>query len=392
MKAVHFGAGNIGRGFIGLLLHNAGYEITFVDVNDSLVAELQAKGQYAVQLANEQGDTYLVDHVTAIDGKNVALVAEAIAEADIVTTAVGVTVLKHIAAAVAKGLELRLARENTALPVIACENALGGSTVLKQLVYEHLPEALKAKAELHVAFPDAAVDRIVPLQQHEDPLLVVVEPFYEWTVERSPLLASLPEIEGIHYVDQLEPYIERKLFTVNTGHCVAAYHGYLRGYETIQEAMKDSEVITEVKGALQETGAVLIERYSFNEKEHGQYIGQILERFTNPHLLDEVSRIGRSPIRKLSPNDRLVRPALLAYEYGISADHLTTAMAAALHFHNEEDPEAVELQAAIQDIGLIPAITKYTGIDEQHSLHQEVVRHYRELGLAANSAGKGMSK
>ena len=391
MKAVHFGAGNIGRGFIGLLLHNAGYEVCFVDVNDALVSELQKKRQYAVRIANEQGDTYLVDHIKAIDGKDIALVAETIAEADIVTTAVGVSVLKHIAGAVAKGIERRLESGKGGLPIIACENALGGSTILKQFVYEHLSADTQAKADQHIAFPDAAVDRIVPLQQNEDPLQVTVEPFYEWTVERSPLLSSLEEIVGVHYVDQLEPYIERKLFTVNTGHCVAAYHGYLRGCETIQEAMKDSGILAEVRGALQESGAALVRTYAFDEKEHAQYIEQILERFINPYLVDEVVRIGRSPIRKLSPNDRLVRPALLAYQYGMPVTHLTAAMAAALHFNHADDPEAAELQASIKELGLQAAITKYTGLDEQHPLHAQVAEQYRELGQSHQSAAKGVN-
>lgn len=390
MKAVHFGAGNIGRGFIGLLLHNAGYEVCFVDVNDALVAELQAKQQYAVRIANEQGDTYLVDHITAIDGKDMALVAGKIAEADIVTTAVGVSVLKHIASAIAKGIELRLADcKAAALPIIACENALGGSTILKQFVYEHLSADAKAEADLNIAFPDAAVDRIVPLQQHEDPLQVTVEPFYEWTVERSPLLASLAEIVGVHYVDALEPYIERKLFTVNTGHCVAAYHGFLKGYATIQEAMKDPEIVAKVRGALLESGAALVQTYQFDENEHARYIDQILERFINPYLVDEVARIGRSPIRKLSPNDRLVRPALLAYQYGIPVAELTAAMAAALHFNNADDPEAAELQASIKEHGISYTLTKYTGLDEQHPLHKQAAAQYREQESVLQSAARG---
>lgn len=145
MKAVHFGAGNIGRGFIGLLLSKSGYEVTFVDVNDTLVNLLQSKRQYTVTLANEQADSIVVDNVTAIDGKDQALVAEAVAEADIVTTAVGVSVLKHIAAAIAQGIELRLSRSTRPLHVIACENAIGGSTQLKNHVYDHLSAPAKSR-------------------------------------------------------------------------------------------------------------------------------------------------------------------------------------------------------------------------------------------------------
>ncbi|MDQ0112163.1 mannitol-1-phosphate 5-dehydrogenase [Paenibacillus harenae] len=379
MKAVHFGAGNIGRGFIGLLLHQSGYEVAFVDVNDTLVSLLQTKRQYTVKLANEQADTFLVDQVTALDGKNMAWVAETIAAVDLVTTAVGVSVLKHIAATIAKGIELRLAGSREPLHIIACENALGGSTTLKHLVYEHLSPGNRALADRLVAFPDAAVDRIVPLQQNEDPLLVTVEPFYEWTIDRSAVLPGHQEIAGVHYVDQLEPYIERKLFTVNTGHCCAAYHGYLKGYMTIQEAMKDLSIVAEVRGALQESGAALIQTYQFDEAAHSQYIEQILERFINPYLVDEIVRIGRSPIRKLSPQDRLVRPALLANQYGITVTHLTNAMAAALHFDYADDPEAVELQEMIKKHGIHRTLTEYTGLSGQSPLHSRAAEQYQQL-------------
>src|SRR5690606_7472166 len=155
-----------------------------------------------------------------------------------------------------------------------------------------------------------------------------------------------------HYVDKLDAYIERKLFTVHTGHCCAAYHGYRKGYTTIQQAMQDDEIVQEVKGALNEAGSALIAHYGLDEAAHQQYIAQILERFKNVHLTDEVVRIGRSPIRKLAPQDRLVRPASLAYQYHIEVSYLTKAMAAALFFKVEDDQEAVELQQFLLDNGI----------------------------------------
>lgn len=145
---------------------------------------------------------------------------------------------------------------------------------------------------------------------------MVVEPFYEWVVDSSQMIPGYTPIEGVHYVDNLEPYIERKLFTVNTGHCSAAYLGFLRGYETIQQAMADEALTAQVREVLEETGAVLIQKHGFDQAEHSKYIDKILERFRNPALTDEVSRVGRSPLRKLSPNDRLVSPALQAYDRG----------------------------------------------------------------------------
>jgi mannitol-1-phosphate 5-dehydrogenase len=376
MKAVHFGGGNIGRGFIGLLLSQAGYRVEFVDVDEELVQLLKQRGKYTVTLANEAAESTIVDHVTAINGNDKELVAQAVAEADLVTTAVGVQVLKYIAQSIAEGIRRRLGDNAKPLPIIACENTIGGSTQLKALVYEHLPTELRARADEAIVFPDAAVDRIVPIQLNADRLKVIVEPFYEWVVDRSAMFAGFHEIPGVYYAEELQPYIERKLFTVNTGHCCAAYHGYLGGCVTIQEAMKRPEIVAEVRGALGETGAALIRRYGFDGAEHNSYIEKILERFRNPYLTDEVVRVGRSPIRKLSPTDRLVNPARIAYEHGLSTDYLSRAMAAAFLFDYKEDPEAIEIQQSIQEQGIGETISRYTGLKANHPLHGQIIADY----------------
>ncbi|MBW4839837.1 MAG: mannitol-1-phosphate 5-dehydrogenase [Paenibacillaceae bacterium] len=381
MKAVHFGAGNIGRGFIGLLLSRSGYEVCFVDVNEKLVSELARRKEYPVTLASDQRETFTVSGVTAINSMNDPVAsARAIAEADLVTTAVGVSVLKHIAGTIAQGLMLRKTDETASpLHVIACENAIGGSSQLKEHVYAQLDEATRQWAEANVAFPDAAVDRIVPLQQHEDPLQVVVEPFYEWAVDQSQMFEGFHRVEGVHYVDRLEPYIERKLFTVNTGHCSAAYMGYLQGHATIQEAMNDEKVVQHVRAVLSETGALLVAKHGFSSAEHQAYIDTTLERFANPALTDEVSRVGRSPIRKLSAGDRLVSPATQAYEREFGYGYLALTMAMALRFESPDDPEAAELQASLTEVGASQTLAKYTGLDAEHPIHQAALAHYEEL-------------
>lgn len=384
MKAVHFGAGNIGRGFIGLLLSQSGYEVTFSDVNKTLVCDLQERGEYTVTLADDTKEQLLVKGITAIDGTDLEKVASIVAEADIVTTAVGVNILKHIAVGIARGIEQRIANGAGNLHIIACENTIGGSTQLKEHVYGHLEEAIKGKVSTSVAFPDAAVDRIVPIQHNVDPLAVTVESFYEWVVDASAMLEGYQPVKGIHYVDNLSPFIERKLFTVNTGHCTAAYLGNLKGYDTIQQAMADESIVDEVKATLQETGTVLVSRHHFNQEEHDKYIDTIIGRFANPYLTDEVIRVGRSPIRKLSPNDRLVKLAMLAHELGIEPKRLAKVMAAALCFDYAEDPESVELQQAIMDTGIGPTITKYTSIPEDHPVFFLVVDMYERI-LAAHA-------
>ena len=166
MLAVHFGAGNIGRGFIGQLLHESGYDIVFVDVRDDVVDELKKKGRYEVILANEAEEHIPVDRVTALhSARDADEVTERLTEADLITTAVGPSVLPIIAPAIAEGLVQRARSEGAPVNVIACENMVGASQALKGYVMEHVPGELSGPVEGIVGFPNAAVDRIVPEYQ-----------------------------------------------------------------------------------------------------------------------------------------------------------------------------------------------------------------------------------
>lgn len=379
MKAVQFGAGNIGRGFIGLLLSRAGYEVCFVDINDALVSQINRRREYTVTLADHSRQTTAVSGVSAINGGRLEDVAEAVAGADLVTTAVGVSTLEHIARAIARGVEKRLLRSDAPLHIIACENVIGASSKLKEHVFHHLAPEMRGLAASKVMFPNAAVDRIVPIQHCNDPLEVMVEPFYEWVVDRSCVLPGTKPISGVRYEDRLEPYMERKLFTVNTGHCFVAYLGYLYGYSTIDEAMADPAIAEQAKGVLEETGALLVSKHHFDREEHSQYVRHILDRFRNPYLTDEVVRVARSPIRKISPDDRLVGPALQAYERGIEPRCLSQAIAAAFLFDYREDAEAAELQRVIRTDGIHKAIAMYTGLAQSHPLHTRIAHHYNRL-------------
>ncbi|WP_019911732.1 mannitol-1-phosphate 5-dehydrogenase [Paenibacillus sp. HW567] len=380
MRAVHFGAGNIGRGFIGPVLSNSGYEVCFVGRNKRKISQLRERGCYPVTLANDNRDSYIVNNVTALDLADTEKVAKAIAEAEIVTTAVGLSALKDIGGTIAQGIELRLQNSRNIKPlhVFACENGVNSSEKLKSSVYGHMEQEVKALADSFIAFPSVMVDRIVPVQTHKDPLEILVEPFSEWVIPRTDMIGSYKEIKGVHYVEKLDPYLERKLFTVNTGHCSAAYFGYLAGYSTIQEAMSDPAIVARVREVLEETGAVLIRRYGFTPQAHAKYIDKILERFRNPNFNDKITRIARSPLRKLSPRDRLVYPAMLAHELGLKTSGLVSAMTSALLFHHSPDPEAMQMQEAIRRYGLSEFLSAHLNIPAEHPLHERIIQEYQK--------------
>lgn len=381
MKAVHFGAGNIGRGFIGQLLHHANYHTTFVDVNAEVISAINEKRQYTVVLADENKQEETITNISGINSmENPKAVVAAIVEADIITTAVGPNILPVIAKLIAEGLSKRLKDNPSPLNIIACENMIGGSALLKEKVLDYISSEQHDAFEATFAFPNAAVDRIVPNQINQDILTVAVEPYYEWVVDASMIKGEKPAIDGVTYVNDLAPFIERKLFTVNTGHAVAAYLGYFLGFDTIKQAMDNPTVLQLVKGALAETGNVLVKQYGFKEETHTQYIDKIIGRFLNPHISDEVTRVARGPLRKLGERDRLIRPATLHMELlNQEPVYLAKAIAAALQYDYAQDEEAVSLQETIKEKGYNGALQKVSGLAEDSPLTSVILEQIEQL-------------
>ena len=379
MKAVHFGAGNIGRGFVGLLLHEAGYEVVFADVNAELIDALAAADSYRVHLVGDESETKTVTGFRAINSASdeEALVAE-IATADVVTTAVGPRILRFVAPVIAKGLAARAA-DAPRLAVMACENAIGATDLLAAELMDGLPDD-DAREEIasRAVFANTAVDRIVPAQDPGAGIDVTVETFYEWVVDRSPFAGDVPDIPGAHFADSLGPYIERKLFTVNTGHATVAYTGYLEGVATISEAIALPAVLAAVEAALEETSAALSAKHGLDADELAAYRAKILNRFRNPHLVDEVTRVGREPLRKLGRNDRFIGPASDYAQYvGGVPEGILFAVSAALRFDAANDTQAIELQQLLDEASAEAIVSEVMGVEPGEALFEELVEIVR---------------
>jgi len=371
VKAVHFGAGNIGRGFVGLLLHEAGYEVVFADVADALISQLAEASSYDVHEVGENPAVKTVEGFRALNSAaQEAAVVEEIATADVVTTAVGPHILKFVAPVIARGLAARPA-DLPPLQVMACENAINATDLLHTEIRAAWDDSA-GDLDAVAVFANTAVDRIVPNQAPGQGLDVTVETFYEWVIDRTPFGGNAPSIPGATFVDELGPYIERKLFTVNTGHASAAYFGYGAGLEKISDAMADPAVAAKVRAVLEETKELLVAKHGFVEAEQEAYVQKILQRFSNPHLPDTVNRVGRAPLRKLGRHERFVGPAAELAERGVTPVALLEAMSAALRFDDGADDEAVELARMLSELDAAAVVERVTELPPKHPLFPAV--------------------
>lgn len=378
-KAIQFGAGNIGRGFIGALLSKSGYHVVFADVNESIINKINEDKQYTINIMDIQCTEEKINNISGVLSNSKSILNE-IKEADIITTAVGPLILPRIAETIANGIKLR--RENNMqeyLNIIACENAVKASSQLRDEVIKYLNEKELEYLEKYIGFPNCSVDRIVPPVKSENILDVVVESFHEWNVEKNAFKGEIPNIEGMNLVDNLVAYIERKLFTLNTGHAITAYFGYLKGYRTIEESINDEKIYNFVRKAMIESGEALIAKYGFDRESHIKYIDKIIGRFKNPYLKDDVARVGREPLRKLNKNDRLIKPLITARGYNIDSENLLLGVGAAMHYKNDEDEQSRQLQNLIKSKGVKGSLSEIAKLPEDSEILIKIEHYYNQV-------------
>lgn len=378
MRLVQFGAGNIGRGFIAPLFAAAGAEVLFVEVAPELLQALKERRSYTVELVGPRRyESVTVRGVSAVDSSDREAVARAVAEADVVATAVGIAALPRIAPALAAGLALR-APDAPPLNILLCENQLHVSRILRDLLEQEWAASSRPVAPFGLV--ETVVSRTVPVlsaqERARDPLRVVCDDYDRLPVDARAVVGELPSVPGLEPRADFEVLVEQKLFVHNMGHAVAAYLGYLAGKRYLHEAVADAAIGAWTREAMLESAHAVGAKHGLDPEEQAARVKELLLRFANPAMNDPVTRVGRDPLRKLRPNDRLVGAALLALEQGIDPRAIARGIAAALRFDPPDDPAAVTLQTELRERGLDAVLAGRLGLPPEHPLAARVRAFY----------------
>lgn len=376
-KAVMYGGGNIGRGFIGKVFSDSGYEVCFLDIMQGLIDEMNRRGGYTVRIvSNAQSVDAPVKNVRAVNA-NLPEALEEIATCDIMATAVGVNILPRIAPTIAAGLKKRMRESGRPLDIILCENQLGADELMRGWLNECFCEEERAWAENNVGLVEASIGRMVPPltaeERARDSLLICVEPYCELPVDKAAFKAEIPDLVGLVPYTPFGFYIKRKLFLHNMGHAMVAYFAYRQGIEYIWQAVEHEEVLSLARQAMKGSGEALIRQYGEAMRANVEgNIDDLLQRFGNRALKDTVARVGGDPVRKLRRNDRLVGAALYCIEQGVDPAPIVEGIRAALAFDREGDPTARELQTALRDRGIDYVLSHYMGLDPAEPLYRMI--------------------
>ena len=359
MKLLQYGAGSIGRGFIGPLFAAAGYEVVFVDVNPALVAAFNARKRYHYTVAAAPPYDVAVQNIRAVDGRDAAAVCRELADCDILATALGAAVLERVAPTLAQGLRQRWAQGNAPLDILICENLKNAAQALGGWLAPSLEDAVPDWRS-RCGLVEAVIGRMVPVAQNSaDPLHITVEEYGLLPVDAAAFRGSVPNVPNLLPYSPFAFYEERKLYLHNMGHCICAALGLQSGIEALADAIAMPEIYRAVREAMAESAAMLSRKYNQPLPELTEHAADLLRRFGNRALGDSCERVARDPLRKLSADDRLAGALRNCEALGLPCTHIARGYAAVLRGCTADFARAKEIMSDISHLS--PELAKICG-------------------------------
>jgi mannitol-1-phosphate 5-dehydrogenase len=362
-KIVIFGAGKIGRSFIGQVFSRSGYEVVFVDIDETLVGLLNERRAYNVIIkGSDSVETLTVEGVRSIllgDGDRVV---EELADASLGALCVGQKGLPAALPLLARALQLRKLRYGSwPLDLIIAENMRNADQFVSQELVQLLPDEFPL--EEMAGLIETSIGKMVPIMTRkdleEDPLQVFAEPYNSLIVARRGFRNPVPDIPFLAPKENIKAWVDRKLFIHNLGHATVAYLGFRKnpGWTYIYEALGDEEIFRATRMTMLQSADILMALYpdEFTGPQLEEHIDDLLHRFGNRALGDTIFRVGCHLYRKLGPDDRLAGPIHAALQLGKPCDKIRESLLAAIHFRAADElgnhhPEDLRFFAEAQKV------------------------------------------
>jgi mannitol-1-phosphate 5-dehydrogenase len=344
-KMVLFGAGKIGRSFIGQLFSRGSYEVVFVDISRAIIDRLNVEKSYKVVIKSELPDQELeIRNVRGILLHNREEVIEELSTASIAALSVGQQGLPLAIPLIAEALEIRLSKMgNCPLDVIIAENMRNADAFISIELAKLLPDNFPL--ESMIGLVETSIGKMVPIMPmaiaESDPLLVYAERYNTLILDQKGFKNLIPDMEGLAPKDNMKAWVDRKLFIHNLGHATAAYLGFAKFPQAVYlyEVLADSEILDRTRATMLQSAQILIALYpgEFSTVQLTAHIDDLLSRFQNRALGDTIFRVGCDLFRKLSPDDRLVAPILSARKLQLPHDLILDALMAAISFRATDE-------------------------------------------------------
>jgi mannitol-1-phosphate 5-dehydrogenase len=338
-KIIIFGAGKIGRSFIGQLFSCGGFEVVFVDIDEFLVQELNRRREYEVVVKSNQEKVIKVSNVRGISMKDSEDVILETATATIAAVSVGIKGLEKFLPVFSKALKKRWSDEDRKpLDLIIAENMHNADEYIRDGLKKLLPPDFPLNSM--VGLIETSIGKMVPIMQkkekEEDPLRIFAEPYNTLILNKVAFKNPIPAINGIDPKENIKAWVERKLFIHNLGHATAAYTGYIKNPSIIylHEALENPVVLKSTRAAMMQAADILLVKHPgvFTKQDLVEHIDDLLGRFSNKYLGDTIYRVGCDLMRKLGPEDRLSGAIKAAIKYNLPYDKILETLVYACNF------------------------------------------------------------
>jgi mannitol-1-phosphate 5-dehydrogenase len=388
-----FGAGKIGRSFIGQLFGQSGYNVVFCDIDQDLINELNQRKSYQVVIKAKTEETILVENVRAVSGLDRDKVIKEVAKASIMAVSVGKNALEKIIPAIAEGLKQRQElTPNRPLDIIIAENMRAAGEFIRSRLIELLPKNYPLNKL--VGLVETSIGKMVPSMTDEDlkndPLLIFAEPYNTLILDKLAFKGAIPKVRGFSPKKNMQAWVDRKAFIHNLGHATAAYVGNFYHPESkyIFEILANKKILEATQKTMLQAAKILVNYYpdDFTFSDLEEHTDDLLIRFQNKALKDTVFRVGQDLPRKLRIDDRFAGIIQMAQKKEIKYYHIVFAMAHGLFFRKRNEHGKLNTQdelflQTLKDKGVEKTLTVLCGFDLQKNkdLLSELKVQYMKL-------------
>jgi len=396
---VQFGAGNIGRGFIGALFARSGWRVVFADIDARRVAELNARRGYQVhEVVDASRTTIPVSGVEGILASDQAAVASLVAQADLVATAVSVAALPQVGVVLARAWRLRQAQGGRPLDVLICENGAQASDVLRQAVRAQLRADEQPRLAATLGLVRTSIGRMIPPPAPgEDLLDASVEPYATLPVERAAFTGPIPAVPHLEAHADFDLVLAQKLYLHNLTHACLAYAGHQQGLQTIADCVRVPALALAARAAGDEAAQALALAFGTSpaqrdvlRQEHAELLDGLFIRYRNLALKDPVSRVARDPFRKLASDDRLVGAARICLAHGITPHAIIAHLLVACAYCPADDEPGAARWRDLQALSLLAPLAAASGLSEKDPLMTLTALAARRAAAASTIRAAGI--
>jgi len=343
-KIIIFGAGKIGRSFIGQLFSLGGYQVVFIDISEETINALNEKREYKVVIKYEKEDeTLKIKNVRGLHFSETGKIHHEISNCDLVALCAGQSGLPAIIKLLGSGIMERYKIfPEKPLDIIIAENLRNAASVISHDLKKVLPAGFPISSYLGLV--ETSIGKMVPIMPDEaikqDKLLVYAEPYNTLILDKKAFKSVLPDVPGLQFKENMKAWVDRKLFIHNFGHACSAYAGfhYNPCYTYLYEVMENKQVRVFVNKAMVQSAHILMALYpgEFTLSGLQEHIDDLMARFGNKALGDTVYRVGCDLYRKLSYDDRLLAPFHAGIKNKLNVDMVIKGICFAFFFRAKD--------------------------------------------------------